>query len=184
MANLGIVFLRSYQLSLLLLFCQVGLGCATLFSTESTSNTPINFDQYRQFEVKDVILSTSEDPLFSYPELQRRIHFELELELQAKALEKQETNPDLNIYFYYGARSEQQLTPLPYRINAQSDLFLSSKATQTRLNPNKLVVDFVDANLNELIWRGTVDLPVQSPISLTLMEVPKSIKKLITEYPG
>lgn len=184
MVSCGIAFLRFYKFSGLLILCQIWTGCAAPFSTKPASETPINFDQYRSFNVKDVILSTSEDPLFSYPELQRRIRFEVERELQAKALEKQSINPDLNIYFYYGSRSKEQLTPLPYRINAQSDLFLSSKATQTRLNPNKLVIDFVDANLNELIWRGTVDLPIQSPINLTLMEVPKSIKTLITEYPG
>lgn len=169
----------------------LGLCCAFfLYGCKSSEPPPenkkvktVNYDQYETYDFGNAFLVNREDPLFKFPQLEKRIKRELKFDLPSKRLDYSTEDPDLKIYFYAITDEEGSYPVLSYEIGFAARPFLASGERLQNYPGNTLVIDFVDLSLNELVWRGSIALPFDDEEKLFEV-LPKRIHQLLNPYPS
>lgn len=132
-------------------------GCSNMVpvSVQSKPFSSIdNLSRYRTYAISGPVRTGSRDPLFTIPGLDVRIRLDIENGMTMIGLSNVNGPADIKIYYYFGLQTEDELFPLPYRVGAASESFLTADHTSFRLG-SRFTIDLVDANRNELVWSGS-----------------------------
>ncbi|MDZ7716236.1 MAG: DUF4136 domain-containing protein [Balneolaceae bacterium] len=158
-------------------------GCSPAKQT-TDENTPrqINYTQYQTYTYGDAIIVSSENPAFSWPQFSERVKREINFVMPGKGLEKVSAQADVQIYFYAIVDANRDRPLLPYQIGWAAEPFITDGELFARYPGNTFVVDFVDSNNNQLIWRASTQLPYDNQTQLYNL-LPERIHKLIQKYP-
>lgn len=157
-------------------------GCSSSDSYQKKTPRLVDFDQYSTFYFPEPVVASSDNPVFSKPQLSERVEQEISFILSNKRLDKSTRNPDLAIYYYAITESEVDITVLPYRIGWAAEPFINSGEILENYPGGTFVIDFVDVNMDQLVWRGSTQLPFQNTETLYRV-MPDSIQKLLDRFP-
>lgn len=156
--------------------------CKTSEPSATSVPRTINYSQYVTYDFGNAAVASSQNPAFSWPQFKERIEQEVSFVLPGKGLEKDTRSPDLLIYYYALVSTERNVPLLEYNIGWAAEPFITSGERFSDYPDHTFVIDFVDTNINQLIWRGSTALPFDQPDRLYEV-LPKRIHSLIGQYP-
>lgn len=153
-------------------------------SNPSQKETPriIDFNQYSTFYFPNAVVPSSDNPVFKEPQFSERVEQEISFILSTKNMDQTSQNGDLALYYYAITQKKEDVPILPYRIGWAAEPFIESGEILENYSSDTFVIDFVDSNMNQLIWRGSVGLPFKNSDKLFRV-LPDSLQKLLKTYP-
>jgi len=174
---------RLFSLSAFTLLLGALTACSTL-TTTADYDDKANFSSYKTWGWKDD--GSIKDDLVA-----RRIQSAVATQLGSKGLTRNDTNPDLWVAVHGRMSKQTQITQYNsgwgygwgwYGHGAGGGI---STATVQEIPVGTLVVDLVDANRKELVWRGTASdtlNPERSPQEKE-KALNEALAKLFEKYP-
>lgn len=177
-------------------------ACSSAVNVEQRAN--VNFAKYRTFDFADTEVKTQGDqnPLLNSPIAQDRIKQAIASELTQRGLRQVETNPDFlvtthtyvekaertvydtypgaNYAYPYAVGYRGRFLPINYGYWYSPTYYQTPRTEQYR--EGTLVLDFIDARTNNLVWRGSMADPVNDPARLGA-EFSKSAKDILDKFP-
>lgn len=156
----------------------IGLVVVLLFSTAAIASVNVDFDESVNFAKYKTYAwragTPSKDPL-----MQKRIQTAVEDELNGKGLSRVESKPDLYVVTHASSKTEKQIdvNNLGYAGYGWGGWDRWGRGPTSvnvyEIPTGTLMVDLLDAQSNELVWRGVA--------TKTLSENPQKVAKLINK---
>ena len=177
-------------------------ACSSAVNVEQRAD--VNFAKYRTFDFADTEVKTQGDqnPLLNSPIAQDRIKQAIASELSKRGLRQVEANPDFlvtthtyvekaertvydsypgaNYAYPYAVGYRGRFLPINYGYWYSPAYYQTPRTEQYR--EGTLVLDFIDARTNNLVWRGSMADPVDDPARLGT-EFSKSAKEILDKFP-
>jgi hypothetical protein len=177
-------------------------ACAPKVNVEQRAN--VNFSRYRTFDFADTEVKTDGDqnPLLRSSITQDRIKQAIASELSKRGLRQVDNNPDFLVtthtfvekaertvydtqptagYAYpYSVGYRGRFLPINYGYWYSPAYYSAPRTEQYR--EGTLVIDFIDARTNNLVWRGSVADPVDDAGRLG-SEFSKNAKEILDKFP-
>lgn len=177
-------------------------ACSPAVNVEQRAN--VDFAKYHTFDFADTEVKTQGDqnPLLSSPIAQDRIKQAIASELAQRGLRQVQTNPDFlvtthtyveraertvydtypgpNYAYPYAVGYRGRFLPINYGYWYTPNYYSQPRTEQYR--EGTLVIDFIDARTNNLVWRGSLADPVNDPARLG-SEFSKSAKDILDKFP-
>ena len=163
----------------------------------------VNFNKYHSFAWADTEVKTPGDqnPLLRSPIAQDRIHQAIAGELSKRSIREVESNPDFylttHIFVEQAERTVSNPPPVgfayPYSVRYRgaylpvnygywySPAYYRTTHTE-EYREGTLVLDFIDAKTNNLVWRGSMVDPVDDPARLG-RQFSESAKEILDQFP-
>jgi len=157
-------------------------SCSPANRLPADDRPEFSYGQYSSYTLVQTVPAGSENPALTWPQLYERIRKNLNFHLPSVGLDPVSADPDLYIYIYVLAETDDLRPVAPYRIGWRAESFLAAGERLSEYPPNTLVLDFVDPDLDELVWRGSTGLPLESQ-KKTNEVLGSRIKKLVQRYP-
>jgi len=184
---------NSFNIIFLTKFGAASLGVALLFLSGCGSSSPINTDQSQtpstevlhisSFSVKGGLYESSQSPLFKYQGLEERIIRELIFQLESRGIEHQRTQPETTIYFFYLPAGSPTIPESPYSYTTQNQFFQNLPVDSLSKDQQFFVLDVVDPQNNQLVWRG-YDIVSSTKRDSVFSAVKPSIERILRYFPG
>ncbi|WP_191906463.1 DUF4136 domain-containing protein [Hymenobacter baengnokdamensis] len=188
----------------LALACGAGLSaCTSAVNVEQRAD--VNFSKYRTFDFADTEVKTNGDhnPLLRSPIAQDHIKQAIASELAKRGLRQVDSNPDFLITTHtYVEQAERTVTDnlppagyaypyamsyrgrfLPINYGAWYTPAYYQTAHTEQYREGTLVLDFIDARTNNLVWRGSIADPVDDPARLG-SDFSKAAKEILDKFPA
>jgi hypothetical protein len=158
-------------------------SCATPLHVNSFIERGIDFAQYRSYNWAPTRGSTTGDPrLDSNPFFEERVQADVDKQLALKGLEKTATGiPALVLHYHASVTQKLDLNGADQAYNSCSD------CTPYLYDAGTLVLDFVDARTNTLVWRGWSEGNFDGVIDdQTWMEeqIDRAVTRILERLPG
>jgi len=177
-------------------------ACTSAVNVEQRAD--VNFAKYRTFDFANTEVKTSGDqnPLLNSPIAQDRIKQAIASELAKRGLREVEANPDIivtthtfveraertvydtypgpNYAYPYAVGYRGRFLPINYGYWYTPTYYSQPRTEQYR--EGTLIIDFIDARTNNLVWRGSMADPVDDPARLGT-EFSKSAKDILDKFP-
>ncbi len=165
--------LRSISVLVLLL----SLGSCSSYQTMYDYDTKADFTKYETFDIAGM---TSEDPRVSQL-IEQRIDRAIREELRKKGLEPQDENAELEVKYHVATEEKIDVRDYGYRYwrfgwAGGPDVF--------EYVEGELIVDLVDAEKEQLIWRGSTQGTLTSgkPAAIT-RKINNAMEDMFKNYP-
>lgn len=155
-----------------------GAGCSSI-TTNVDYDTTARFDAYHTYAFKDV----HERDAFAL----RRVRAALDRTLQAKGLAKAEGKPDLWVVLHTRMRNERQVTTFStgwgWRWGWRGGYWTTARVDNIPVGT--LVVDLVDTNAKELVWRGSASRVVERDETPQERagKIQEAVDKILADFP-
>ncbi|GAB3858936.1 DUF4136 domain-containing protein [Hymenobacter terrigena] len=189
---------HSFLWALLLMWLS---ACTSAVTVEQQPG--VNFNQYHSFAWADTEVKTQGDqnPLLNSPIAQSRIRQAIADELSKRGIREVDRNPDFYLtthlfveqaertvtnpppagYAYpYLVRYRGALLPVNYGYWYSPAYYQTTHTEQYR--EGTLVLDFIDAKTNNLVWRGSMADPVDDPARLG-KQFAEAAKDILEKFP-
>ena len=119
----------------------------------------------------------AKSPELNSPLVRKKIEDSLRSQLQAKGLTEVQNRPDLVVNFRFGAADKRQVESLP------AGRWGRRRRVETfRFTEGTLVVNLMDTDGRELVWRGIYRDDESNPGKIS-NKLPDDIKKLFSDFP-
>lgn len=178
------IFATCFRITIVCSALLVGgvLSCTSTRTSRKSDQPGFDYSHYRTYAIVETVPLSSENPAFQWPQLTSRIRSELNFFLPSVGLDPVQQNPDLRMYVYVIADPDEGPPVLTYQIGWRAEPFLAAGERFDAYASNTLVLDIVDPRLNELVWRGSTRLPLNSEPE-TYKVLGTRLKKLVQRYP-
>ena len=179
--------MKAKTLSLILLLALVFTGCGTTMRVASDYNESIDFARYQTFAWMTPPRAIN-DPLVDYPAIALRIERAIEDQLEAKGFSKVDDEPDFYVVFHAALRQQITRTYIdrwgygyphfprwgPRRGGVFVDIY----------DVGTLVIDIVDAQADELVWRGTATDVVSNDPQQVRKQIHMAVQEILALFPS
>jgi hypothetical protein len=168
-------------LVLVLLMLSGTYGCATM-SVTTDYDQDTDFTQYKTF---DWIKQKSKVPprrAFDATLFDKRLRGAVEAELAVKGYERVTAGkPDLLVAYHIGSKNKVDVTTHGYRYGPRGR-WVGRHVDVHRYKEGTLLLDLVDADVKQLIWRGTAVGAVYNPRDMEA-RILEAVTELFEEFP-
>jgi hypothetical protein len=164
--------------------CVVALtvaGCAVPIKVNHDFDKAADFSKYHTYAWREGTGTTSSL-------VQKRIVAAVDSQLAAKGLSKDESNPDLLVYTH--VRLDERTQAYTYSTGwgygwGWYGGMGSTQTTVEQIPVGMLLVDLVDAQRKELVWRGSATSDIDSEASAEKKEarINEALTKMFVNYP-
>lgn len=174
---------RLITLSLLLFPAVLASGCSHQAAVTADYDTSADFSVYRTYAWLDEALPPDKIPedLRAIGDItDKRIRSAVDSEMAAKGFTSTTSNPDLVIFYHIGIEDKVDVTEWGYSYASTGRYWgWNTRNVDTyEYQEGTLIIDFVDANSEVLVWRGTARKVLES---LTPEEADRLIKEIVRE---
>jgi hypothetical protein len=133
-----------------------------------------DFSKLRTFNIRMGQLE-AKAPELTGSLVRKKIEDSIRTQLEAKGLKEVQGRPDLVVNFRFGAADKKQVESFPLGRWGR-------RRTETRFTEGTLVVNLMDAEGRELVWRGIYRDDESNPGKVS-NKLPDDVKKLFSDYP-
>jgi len=176
--------MRTNQIVCLLMVIGLMIGCATVYDVKYDYDKQTDFDALKTYDWMDVPADATLDTLTI-----ERIKNAVDNELLAKGLKRSSDNPDFLIAEHTGSKEKVQVNDWGYSYSSygryRGGYWGPRNVTTYEYEEGWLILDFVDAESKNLIWRGTAKAEVQNVDTPEKSEtlIKKAVEKILEKYP-
>lgn len=165
---------------LLLLMCFPSCSTMKVYSDFDRDLSVRNYATFGWPEAKQ--LEAKNNPLY-YNELNdKRIKNEVGALLKSNGYRADETNPELKIHYHIVLEDRAPINPDPFGYYGQD--WINRNVNVREFREGTLIIDFMDAKTNNLVWRGWAVnfLDEDNPDQLEA-QFNKAIRKIFEKFP-
>jgi hypothetical protein len=162
---------RGVLLTLLILV----VTSTALARVESTVDESIDFTAYKTYAWQEGVPSRS-------PRVQKAVVEAVDLELQARGLQRLETGADVYVatYILVDRHTLEDLSD-----PTQWEFWTGQRAINAyQVQAGTLVIDLIDAETKEVAWRSLSSKSVKGPLDKITKSLPQLVRKLFRTYPS
>ena len=176
--------MRTNQIVCLLMIIGLMIGCATVYDVKYDYDKLTDFEALKTYDWMDVPVDATLDTLTI-----ERIKNAVDNELLAKGLKRSYDNPDFLIAEHTGSKEKVQVNDWGYSYSSygryRGGYWGPRNVTTYEYEEGWLILDFVDAESKNLIWRGTAKAEVQNVDTPEKSEtlIKKAVEKILEKYP-
>jgi hypothetical protein len=150
------------------------IGCSSVYNVQFDYDTKVDFSKLRTYDWLPIPETVETDMLTI-----KRIKNAVDHQMGTKGFRRTANNPDFHIAIHVGSKEKVRVTNwgygyAPYR-NYWAGYWGTGGVDVYQYEEGSLILDFVDAQSNNLIWRGSVKAQIDRSTT------PKSRDKLINE---
>ncbi len=180
--------LKKFSLVIALLVLIFFVGCSGI--TITTDYDPsADFSKYKTYTWSTV--KDSADILAKNNLLLKRVYAVIDKSLQSKGFTKVETAPDIIIYPHAFTKEKARIDTWDYGYSGWWDNYpydyfgYDIQTNITYYTEGSLIIDIVDANDNQLVWRGVGTGFNDKPTSprKSMENINKVVTKILKRYP-
>jgi len=180
---------KDMKLTVVILFLAIiELNCTRNIQIEREPNIAI--DQYRTYGWNTLVATNAAHPLYSSVELNQTLMREIDKNLAKNGFHRNIATPDFLVDFHIyveeqkfqnlvcGAgfyRGERYLTDLSQRTYCESPEIV-------KYDDGTLIIDIVDAQTGQLVWRGAAGEIIDNPAYATEI-FRKKVKRILRKFP-
>ena len=136
-----------------------------------------NYKTYRWLRTREGKPMTAKNPLMA-----KRMRRAIEGELSAKGYHLvEDEKPDFLVAFYSGVRNKVDVTTYGYRYGRWGR-WRGTAVAVDRYKEGTLIIDIIDSNEKELVWRGWASGTVENP-NKAQETINKAVAKLLSKFP-
>ena len=135
-----------------------------------------DFAKFKTFQIRQGQIETKAPELNS-PLTRKKIEDSIRTQLVAKGLREVQNRPDLVVNFRFGAADQRQVASL-----AAGRWGRGRRLETLRFTEGTLIVNLMDPDGRELVWRGIYRDDESSPGKIS-NKLPDDIKKLFSDFP-
>jgi hypothetical protein len=151
------------------------VGCTTIYGVDYDYNKQTDFAKLKRFDWMQVPDRAELDSF-----VVERVQSAVNSGLEAKGLTKTSDTPDFSIVMHVGKKDKVQVTDLGYAYGAYGGYWggfygPGGGVSSYQYEEGTLILDFVDAQSKELIWRGSAKAEIQD------LNTPEKREKVIDE---
>ncbi len=158
-----------------------GTSCASI-KVKSEYRKQVDFTEYKTYDW----IEQPEKP-FAYltsmvnrKRIVKAIRENVDNKLLLRGYRRVESNPDFQIVYHANVKGKIQTAPLGY--DSRSEMYIQQNITVRDYQEGSLVLDFVEAKSNSLIWRGIAVGAVQNEQKVQ-EQIRQAISKLLQGFP-
>ncbi|SRR5579885_3486041 len=149
-----------------------------LFADQKTvdSDPQADFSKYHTFAIRNGKI-TSKRPELNSTIIQKQIENDIRSQIRSKGFIEQEQRPDLIVNFHFGSANKREVETWPagrFGWGRRRVVNLRTEGT--------LVVDLLDRDSRELVWRGIYVDDESNPSKLA-KKLDDDVKKLFDKFP-
>jgi hypothetical protein len=149
-------------------------GCSTI-SVETDYDRAADFKRYRTYRWIPHTKGSENNPLMSDPLIKSHVQSSVDAEMAKKGLQKiEEGHPDLLIAYYFTTRNRMDVTHYYGYWYPHTSVYRYKEGT--------LILDIVDREEKQLIWRGWASGVLENRENLH-KQIAYSVEKLLRRYP-
>lgn len=164
-------------------------GCGTSISTNYDYDVNANFETYRTYDwipLAEATPGNAKTAVERNDLLDKRIRNAVNNSLKEKGLSLDTTGPDFLVVYHVGIQDKVQVTDWGYRYSDYYWGYGGREIDVYNYQEGTLILDFVDAQTKQLIWRGAgstaVDDSGRSPEKSDQI-INKVVGKIMSQYP-
>jgi len=176
---------RLYGLALVLLAAGMAAGCATTMTVSSHVERGLDFSRYRTFDWGPADeLPTGDPRLDANPYFKDYLLGAVERELGHRGLEMS-TSPDLRLHFHASVNSRLNVDHIDHERGYCYSAGCGADVSE--YEAGTIVLDFVDARTNQVIWRGWAQDALRNLLNdreTTARAVESAVTRMMTQFPG
>ena len=169
----------------------VGMGCSRA-QIRSDFDREVNFGTYRSFDWMEKTYTSSNDPYAQNTLTEKRIRNATIWELESKGYRRETTGePDFLVTYHVGVENRVDVTSygysyFPYRHHGHHGYggygYSGQNYSVYRYKEGTLILDFVDPETNQLVWRGSY-VNVVSRKGIGEKKIKKAIRHILEKFP-
>jgi Domain of unknown function (DUF4136) len=159
-------------------------GCSEQLRVKSDYDKDVDLKLYKTYAwlpVKEI--ESKVDPLFYNELYDKRIKSAVDIQLKSKSIHYTTDSPNLRIHYHILVNNKSIILPTrygynysPYWIRNQTDVYYYQEGT--------LIIDFMDAKNNNLVWRGWATATVgNNEMDLTEEKINEAVHKILKKFP-
>lgn len=160
-------------------------GCGTTppIDTQQAPGPSTEVMHISSFSIGGGLYESSQNPLFKFQGLEDRIARELRFQLEGRGIEYRNRQAETAVYFFYLPPNAESLPELPYFYSTKNNFFQNLPIDSLSANQQLFVLDVVDSQNRELLWRGYDIVPSGNRDSV-FAAVKPSIELILSYFPG
>ena len=143
---------------------------------EIDSDPQANFLNFKTFTIRQGQIE-AKSPELNSPLVRKKIEDSIRSQLVAKGMSEVQNRPDLVVNFRFGAADKRQVASFPAGRWGRRRRLESIRFTE-----GTLVVNLMDTDGRELVWRGIYRDDEANPGKIS-NKLPDDIKKLFSDFP-
>ena len=165
----------------------VGLGCSTA-QIKSDFDREVNFSDLRSFDWLDMSISPGSDPYTRNTLLEKRIRNAAVKELKSKGYDNQTSGePDFLVTYHVGIADKVSVTSYGYSYWPRyygrfGGYYGPGRVDVRQYKEGTLILDFVDPESNQLVWRGWYVGAVKDR-EIGEKKIRKAVSHILEEFP-
>lgn len=171
--------MKVFRLSLVISII-IGLVSCSPISVKTDYDSEANFTNYKTYrwlKTPDGKPMEAKNPLMA-----KRMRRAIESELSAKGYHLvEDEKPDFLVAFYSGVRNKVDVTTYGYRYGRWGR-WRGTAVAVNRYKEGTLIIDIIDSNEKELVWRGWASGTVENPHNAQ-ETINKAVTKLLSKFP-
>jgi hypothetical protein len=177
------------RLSTVLLMCLAILlsGCSSLSVNYDWDNEAA-FPSYRTFawvQQGTMPVGDAQAALARNSLLDQRIKRAVNTQLEGKGMRLDEQNPDLLCAYHTGVQEKVNVTDWGYRYGDAYWGYGGRNLDVTQYTEGTLIIDLIDANTTQLVWRASASKVIDDNVSpeKAEYEINNIVKEMLKPYP-
>jgi len=157
------------------------IGCSSM-RVSIDYDRDVNFAKYKTFKWIPHKPKVRPRRLLNHSLVEKRIKSAVERELSAKGCQKATGGkPDFLIAYHIGAKNKVDVTTYGYRYGPRGRWWGRYVAVE-RYKEGTLILDFVDPELKQLVWRGTAVGAIHYPETVG-EKMDQAVEKILSKFP-
>ena len=160
-------------------------GCSSTRQSGDTQGpqyAQINYSNYDTFAFGEAMVVSPEQPEFRWLDFSDRVREELKFRLPSTGLDYTTRRPDLLLFFYSVISDNDQKPFFNYQLGPAADRFLARGESFDKYGKDTFVLDMVDVNRQELVWRGSTKIDYSNRDAI-FKQIPVAVEQLLRNYP-
>jgi hypothetical protein len=163
-------------------------GCGSSISTSYDYDVNARFEDYRTYDwapVPETAPKNAKQAMQRNDLLDKRIRNAVDARLAEKGLTRDTKSPDLLVVYHLGIEDKVQVTDWGYRYSDYYWGYGGRDIDVYNYKEGTLMIDLVDANTHQLVWRGAAQKPLDEKSSPEKAEqtINNVVGKILSQYP-
>ena len=156
------------------------LAACSSVAVDTQHDPGVDFSNYRTWDWLPTSEMRAPDPMAQNPFVDKLIRAEVESGLAARGFPREPEDPEFLVTFITGVKDRLNVTHWGYGYGGRWGP--SGGTTVSTYREGTLILDFIDTERREVIWRGSAQAVVQDP-EVGKQNVREGIARMLDHFP-